>query len=332
MTEAERASVGAPRAALVSGAGGFIGANLVRRLLADGHRVEAIVRPGADHWRLEDLRGEIRLNELDVRDREAVAGLVERLRPEWVFHLATHGAYSTQADVERIFETALGGTINLLEACLEAGFEAFVSTGSSSEYGLSDHAPAESEALRPNSHYAVAKAAASMYCSQSAIANDAHVVSLRLYSAYGPWEEPSRFIPTLISRGLEGRLPPLVSPGVARDFVHVDDVVSACLLAARDTGVDRGSVFNVGTGRQTTIEQVVAMARRLLAIAAEPRWGSMDDRCWDTDVWVADSTLIRRELGWSPRWNLEDGLTATAEWLRSRPAIADRYRREASGP
>ena len=105
------------------------------------------------------------------------------------------------------------GTVNLLTACLEVGFTGFVHTGSSSEYGFKDHAPREDEYLEPNSDYAVTKAAATLYCRQIAVDRGVNVTTLRLYSAYGPWEEPTRLVPTLIAKGLGGEIPELVSPG-----------------------------------------------------------------------------------------------------------------------
>jgi nucleoside-diphosphate-sugar epimerase len=291
--------------------------------------VESVVRPRADDWRLDGLRGNLREHIADVRDAEAVAGAVKRAKPEWVFNLATYGAYPTQTEVGRIFDTNLSGTVNLLEACLALGVEAFVNSGSSSEYGYKDHAPSESEPLEPNSEYAVAKAGASMYCRHAARSHDAHVVTLRLYSAYGPWEEPARFVPTLLARGLEQELPPLVNPDVARDFVYVDDVVDAFLLAAGASTGERGAIYNVGTGTQTTIGEAVEVARRLLEIEAEPKWGSMKDRRWDTTTWVADSSLIRAELGWQPSHDLQAGLAATIAWLRA-GGPRERYGRGAS--
>jgi nucleoside-diphosphate-sugar epimerase len=191
-----------------------------------------------------------------------------------------------------------------------------VVAGSSSEYGLKAHAPAEEEPLQPNSPYAQAKAAA------TTLALEHGAAVLRLYSAYGPWEEPNRLIPTLLVRGLAGELPPLVSPHVARDFVHCDDVCEAFLLA--EANAEPGRAYNVGSGRQTTVADVVAVARRLLGIAAEPEWGSMPDRRWDTETWVADPRRIREELGWEARLGLEDGLRRTLHWLRTE-APRERY-------
>lgn len=308
----------------MTGAAGFIGANLVRRLLVDGHRVEAVVRPGSDAWRLEGLE-DLRVHEADLRDRDSVRGVVGESAPDWIFHLATHGAYSSQRDVARIFDTTVMGTVNLLQCCLDSGFEAFVNSGTSSEYGFKDHAPTELEAVEPNSHYAVAKASASLYCRYTAQSRGARVVTLRLYSVYGPWEEPSRLIPTLVTRGLRGELPPLVNPDVARDFVYVDDVLDACLLAASRSGMEPGAIYNVGTGVQTTIRDAVEVARRLLGVDKDPEWDSMQKRSWDTSTWVSDSSLIRSELGWQPAHDFEQGLAATIEWMRADAAVRDRY-------
>ena len=122
---------------------------------------------------------------------------------------------------------------------------------------------------------------------------------------YGPFEEPDRLLPTLVLRGLDGDLPPLVDPDVARDYVHVDDMCEAYRLAAAShLAPEPGSVYNVGTGIQTKLREVVDVARRALPIAVEPRWGSMPRRGWDTGVWLSDSRRIRTELGWHPASSL----------------------------
>jgi UDP-glucose 4-epimerase len=279
---------------LVTGAAGFVGANLVRRLVADGGHVVALVRQGSDAWRLDGV--DVGVVEADVRE-----GVPDGF--DVVFHLAAHGAYSWQEDEEAIRETNLRGTENALAAGRRV-----VAAGSSSEYGLKPHAPSEDETLEPKSPYAASKAEA------TALAVAGGAVVLRLYSAYGPWEEPNRLIPTLLVRGLAGELPPLVSPSIARDFVHVGDVCDAFVRAAN---ARPGRVYNVGSGRQTTVEEVVDAARRLLALEVEPEWGSLPDRRWDTETWVANPQRIRHELGWEAGIGLDEGLERTLAWLRT---------------
>ena len=121
------------RRVLVTGGTGFVGANLVRRLLADGHAVHCLVRPEHAGWRLADVKRDVELHRASLDDRRAVERAVRKAKPDWIFHLAAHGAYSWETDVDRIFATNVTGTVNLLRAGLATGFEAFVNAGSSSE-------------------------------------------------------------------------------------------------------------------------------------------------------------------------------------------------------
>ncbi len=261
---------------------------------------------------------------VDLRDGDAVARAIGNAKPEWVFHLAAHGAYSWQTDRRRIIETNVIGTINVVDAAGRAGATAIVNAGSSSEYGDKDHAPSESEIVEPNSDYAVAKAAATHYVTLAAHRDGLPTCTLRLYSVFGPWEEPGRLIPALVVHALRGELPPLVDPAIARDFVYVDDVVDAFISAARD-GVSPGEVFNVGSGVETTIGAAVEVTRQVFALDVEPQWGSMEGRAWDLRTWVSNPARIEAVLGWKPRVSFADGLARTAEWLREHEEFWPRY-------
>ena len=311
-------------AVLVTGAAGFVGANLARRLAGDGYDVHPVVRSRDTAWRL-DPGLLARAQEADLRDRDAVARLVRVVRPHWIFHCAAYGAYSWERDVERMQATNVDGTANLLAACRAAGFEVFVNTGSSSEYGYRDHAPAETETPQPNSPYASTKLRATEHCAAGARTDDGAIATLRLYSAYGPWEEPNRLIPRLVTAAMAGTLPPLTRPGTARDFIYIDDVCDAYLAIAQHPPAQAGAVFNVGTGVQTTLGELVEAARAIFDVRDEPAWGSMDARSWDTDVWYADSRRLREQTGWLPRYSIAEGLRATRRWFEQHPDVMPRY-------
>ena len=221
---------------LITGAAGFVGANLARRTLARGDEVFLAIGPDTDRYRLREIEGDAELIEADLREPDSAQRLVAASRPELVLHLATHGAYSWQTDAERIFETTVLGTVRLLRACGDAGVRRLINAGSSSEYGFKDHPPDEAELPEPNSDYAAAKVGATAYCGHFARSHDTDAITLRLYSVYGPWEHPDRLIPKLVGEALAGRLPPLVNPEVARDFVFIDDACSAFLAAAESVG------------------------------------------------------------------------------------------------
>jgi dolichol-phosphate mannosyltransferase len=308
---------------LVTGAGGFVGANLVRRLVSEGHAVTALVSPNSLRWRLAGLGAVAEFAEVDLCDAEAIRTTVRDTQPAWVFHLAAHGAYSWQTDLDRIMATNFLATMHLVNACRASGCEAFIHAGSSSEYGFKAQAPSESEAVEPNSAYAVAKAAATSYCGFMARNDGFPAVTLRLYSVYGPMEDPRRLMPALISRGLRNELPPLAGPDVAHDFVEVGDTIDALMRATAATRP--GSVYNVGTGRQTSLADVVSVARRVLKIESEPAWDSATGRSWDTHSWVADNRKIHDELGWEPSTDLEKGFREMARWLISTPDVWSMY-------
>jgi len=299
------------RTVLVTGAAGFVGAVLGRRLLEDGHAVHLVVRPGGDEWRLDGL--DTPLHALDLAG-DGVESLVHSVRPDWIFHLAAYGGYAAHRSWRRMVDANVVGTMNLVEAAARVGVDACVNAGSSSEYGLVDHPAREDDAPVPNSHYAVTKLSQTLYCRFAARQYDLHLPTLRLYSVYGPYESPGRFIPQLIAAGREGRLPPLVSPDTARDFVYSDDVVEAFLAAATQTEIPRGAIYNVGTGRQTTIRDAVGVARETFGIAQEPVWGSMANRAWDTTCWVADPASIQRDLGWRATVDFDTGFRRCAAW------------------
>jgi len=310
---------------LITGASGFVGANLARRAVGDGHEVHLLLRAAHRNWRLQGLTESTAIHTVDLKDRRAVQRAVAAIRPHWVFHLAAYGGYSTQTALERMVGTNVWGCVHLLDASRDAGAEAFVNAGSSSEYGHKDHATREDEALEPNSHYAITKAAATHYCQLTARANDVNAITVRLYSVYGPLEEPTRLIPTLIVRGRHGQLPPLVSPHTARDFVYVDDAVDAMMTLAAAPSVPRGAIYNVCTGVQTTMREVVDLARAAMRVPAEPAWGTMPERAWDTNVWVGSPARLEREIGWRAPTDLAEGFHRTLQWLQGEPEHLQMY-------
>jgi len=301
---------------LVLGAGGFVGANLLRRLLKYREDVFGVVRT-LPAWRLDGIDRR-HILEADLIDLAATRNLVANVRPSTIFDCIAYGAYSFETDQELIYRTNFTALVQLMELLADTGFTAFVHAGSSSEYGTNSAGPLEEASLQPNSHYSVSKAAASNYISYVGNIRRLPVLNLRLYSVYGPLEDLSRLIPNLVAKGLKGAFPPLVDPDTSRDFVYIDDVCDAFVhAAARLTPDIYGQAFNIGTGRATTIREVAKVAGDVFAIRAEPIFGSMAGRSWDLPDWYAAPGKAERLLNWTAKTDLATGLKLTSEWVRS---------------
>jgi len=300
----------------VFGAGGFVGANLVRTLLQYRNDVFAITSKPFVPWRLEEMDAS-RILQCDITSQEQVHRLFEEHRFMTVFDLAAYGAYSKQEDIQLIHRTNYLSLLHLLESALQVGTRAFVHAGSSSEYGLNCAGPSEDDCLQPNSHYAVSKAAAASMIHFYGTIRGLPVTNLRYYSIYGPYEEPDRLIPTLIAQGFRGKYPPLVQPDISRDFVFVADAVTATLLAAVHIEKVRGTSVNIASNRKTPLRELVAITQRLFSIPHAPVWGEMANRKWDLVDWYGNATKAHQALDWTATTSLEAGLQQTMEWQKT---------------
>jgi dolichol-phosphate mannosyltransferase len=298
---------------LVLGASGFVGANLMRSLLS--------VRPDVygtasrdPAWRLAQL-GEDHVITVDLLARGNIATLLDRVQPGTVFDCVAYGAYSFEQDAERMYQTNVVLKQELIEQLLSRGTHCYIHAGSSSEYGAGSAAPDEAAPPRPNSHYAVTKNAAASLLYFSGHHRGLRCVNLRLYSVYGPLEDRSRLIPTLVACATKGQLPPFVDPETSRDFIYVDDVTRAFLCAAIELRPEQyGDSFNIGTGHKTTIRDLAYLAKAQFHIDAEPEFSTMPGRAWDVSDWYANPSRAEVLLKWRAEVALEDGLARTARW------------------
>jgi polyisoprenyl-phosphate glycosyltransferase len=300
----------------VVGGTGFVGSKLFFSLSRVRSDVYVVSRGIDTSWRLLNFPSKNRIS-VDLTNPGEVSRAVQSGQPKTVFNLAAYGGYEREDNRNNIHQVNYVGTLNLVTALQECGCEAFVMSGSSSEYGLNCAGPRESDPIEPNSDYAVSKATCSALLQFYGKFESFPCVHLRLYSIYGPWEERGRLIPRLVALGLQGQLIPLVDARTTRDFVYVDDCTRAYVRAALAACRSRpGSIYNIATGIKTSIGEVAATARELLQLRDEPRFGSMASRKWDLDNWFGNPAKAKAELNWQARIPFRQGLDLTIGWER----------------
>jgi len=302
---------------LVTGATGFVGANLVRRLIKNKNKIHIILRKTSDTWRINDVKEKLNIYYADLNNNKELNKVIQRIKPNIIYHLATYGSYPFHRENSlKILETNILGTYNLLNACIDYGFNAFINIGSSSEYGVKSNPMSENDLLEPNSYYGVAKASQTLLCQSLAKNNNLPIVNLRLFSPYGPYEEPTRLIPILINSCLIGKDLNLVSKKTVRDFNFIDDIVDAFLKTASNANKLSGEILNIANGKQRTLEEVVSLIINLTKSKSKLNWGGMKDYSPETGIWEADISKAKKLLKWQPNYDLERGIKETINWFK----------------
>ena len=301
---------------LVTGATGFVGSCLVRRLVEMSQfEIHIFTRSRSDKWRLADILGQVHSHDVDLLEAAAVEKAVDQIRPAVICHLATYGGMAHQRETSVIIESNLMGTVNLVRACEHIKFNCFINTGSSSEYGIKSVPMSESHLPEPVGDYGVSKAAATLFCRSRSIEKGLPIVTLRLFSPYGPWDDPRRMIPQVIKSLLRGESPRLSTPEPVRDFIYIDDVLEA-YLKVMDSPGSGGEIFNVGTGVQHSVGEVVSVITEIIGNGAKPGWGMVESHRPEPECWLADISKSGPGLGWLPNTSLRAGLTKTVDWFR----------------
>jgi UDP-glucose 4-epimerase len=304
---------------LVTGGAGFIGSHLVESLTQQGRRVRV----------LDDFSTGLRSNLAHlspapeiIQGDVADAATVERAAQGAgvIFHLAAlasvQRSVETPADTHRVCAT---GTLHVLDAARRCGVRRVVYAASSSAYGVPiAEVQTENDPLQPLSPYAAAKLAGEMYAQSFTAAFGLETVRLRFFNIFGPRQRadsPYSGVIALFAAALSaGRTPTIYGDGSqSRDFTFVSDVVRALTRAAETPGVS-GRVYNIGTGRGTSVLDLVAALNRQLGTAIAPRHAPA--RAGDVRHSRADISQARRDLGYDPTVTFEDGLAQTLAWYR----------------
>jgi len=290
---------------VVTGANGFIGSHLCRRLCQEGAEVHAVYRS----QRPNDL-GEQHWWQVDLGSEPAVRKLVGETRPQLIFHLASHvkGAPNLE-HVLPTFHSNLQSTVNLLVSAAELGSR-IVLTGSLAEPEL------ENGEAFPSAPYAAAKWASSGYARMFHALYKVPVVIARVFMVYGPAQKDlTKLIPYVVLSALQGKAPKISSGQRLVDWIYISDVIDGLLALASTANVD-GATLDIGSGSLVSTREIVQQAILLTGAGVDAEFGALADRPLEP-IRTARTAETLARTGWTPKVSLREGLERTVDWYRA---------------
>ena len=317
---------------LITGAAGFIGSHLAERLLDDGHEVVGLDSFDAFLYDAEtkrrnvaglDGRPRFRLVQGDILHPRLMRELAEGA--DVVAHLAAlAGVRPSLAEPTRYVRTNVEGTVQVLEACREAGVRRLVFASSSSVYGARGERVAafaeDDPCLQPASPYAATKRAGELMCSTYRDLYGLGSVQLRFFTVYGPRQRPEMAIHRFTRLIAEGRKVTLFGDGTsARDYTYVDDIIDGTRAACLSVQPGQCEVLNLGGSRTTTLADLVRLIGDALGV--RPIVEFEPDQPGDVPITYADVTRAGRVLGYAPRVPIEEGIRRFVAWYRAASAV-----------
>jgi len=303
---------------LITGGAGFIGANFARKFLELGYKITIIEKKGVDFWRIHEIKNKIKIYFVELTDAKKTENLIEKIKPSIVLHFAMYGGHQrVQKDIDRIVDTNIKGTINLVNACHKTGVGCFINTSTSIEYGIKDKPMREDDMLEANDLYSITKSAGTLYCQMMARRFGFPAVIMRLSPVYGFFDEKERLIATIIKSCLTNSKLTLSQPDSVRDFIFIEDVISAYLSAIKNVKKAKGQIFNIGSGKQYAIAQVVKIIKNITHSKIKPEYGKIQSALLEPKVFILNNSKARNMLRWQQAYNLEDGLRKNIDWFKN---------------
>jgi UDP-glucose 4-epimerase len=303
----------AEKAILVTGGAGFVGSHVVARLLEQVPSARVVVLDNLRNGRDEFLpsSGRFMLRHTDLTNTKAVRDLIADVRPGVVFHLAAlHFIPYCNAHPEETMQVNVVGTQNLLEACRQHPPAALVAASTAAVYPIKDGANREDDPAGPTDIYGLSKWVNEQQVSLFSQQMPSKCAMARLFNVIGPHETNPHVLPEIVEQVLRGETAlSLGNVKPKRDYVYVTDVAEAlATLAEKNTHAYR--VYNVGTGQEHSVEEMVAELARVSGRPLEIRVDAGRVRASDRMHLLCDLSRISNEIGWRPRYNLQTGLAA----------------------
>jgi nucleoside-diphosphate-sugar epimerase len=298
--------------ALVTGGTGFVGSYLVRKLVERGEDVAVLIRPGANTWRIDDVISRVTRIEGDLTALKEIEEAIRIFSPDTIFHLAWHGvANRFRNEIDQI-DRNLNASLSLFRLALKIGCRTWIGTGSQAEYGPCNRVCDENAPTRPTSLYGTVKLCTYLLLQQLAVDAGIRFAWFRIFSTYGPRDNPEWMIPSVIRSLLRAERPSLTAGEQQWDYLYVEDAAQALYLSAL-VNTTQG-VYNLGSGKAHSIRSIVEGIRDMVDPSLALGFGEVPYRFDQVMHLQADVSRLTRDTGWLPSTSLDAGLRQTLDW------------------
>lgn len=300
---------------LITGATSSLGRRLIKQLNREDY---------SPYLTALEEDNSLSVKKVDLLDYPRVQELVKKIKPEIVYHLGALVDLSRDYQVaQRCIDINIKGTLNLLEALRATPPKKFIFTSTEEVYNDNPLPFKENQLPCPPSAYSVSKIAAENFCKIFTQELNFSLVIFRIATFYGPEIPLSKFIAQVIIKSLKNEEIPLNSGTKKRDYIYVDDVVEALILAAEKKLKNQIETINLGGGKSYQLKELVEMVVKLTKSKSKVIIGAFPDRILEADEWLLDNSKAKKLLGWQPKTSLEQGLRETIDFYKKCIIICD---------
>jgi len=308
---------------LITGATGFLGSHLTELLVREGANVAVLVRPQSDTWRIHDVVSQVTRIEGDLGNLQQCQTLIADYAPHVVYHLGWSGVGNAYRNDASQIDQNLQSTITLARIAKEIRCSAFVGLGSQAEYGPCQQTINETMPTNPTTLYGAAKLSAYHLCRATLNGSGVRFAWMRLFSCYGPKDNPEWMLPGLIRSLAVRNCPSLTAGEQCWDYIFVKDAARAIQQVGECERAE--GVFNLGSGEALPLRSIIEQVRDLIDPTLSLGFGEIPYRPDQVMFLEADISRLANTTAWQPRIHLSEGLTGTVEWFRNstlRKAVA----------
>lgn len=304
---------------LVTGANGFIGSHLTRKLVSLMGKVNVLIEPNTPLWRIEDIKDKIQIHYVDITDHKKLKTIAMKINPVKIYHLAACVDVSRSLElVYKMIDINFKGTMNLLRVLIDCGnkFDCFVNTGTCEEYGDNKTPFLETQRENPVSPYSTSKVCTTYFCQMLYKTQKIPIVTVRPFLTYGPYQTSDMLIPSLIRKCILNEEFPMTKGEQHREFNYVSDIVDGYIKASV-TEKAIGQIINLGCGREYRIKDVVNLIINLTKTKMTPKIGKLPYRAGEAMHFYCSNKKAENLLGWQSKVSFQEGIYRTIEWYKN---------------